>query len=358
VLDAGQTLLAHHTTLGLGGHARRALVATDRHDVVQAVRDTEAAGEPLLVLAGGSNVVIADEGFAGTALLIRTTGISRAGDGGGTGGPGELVTIESGANWDEVVQYCLAEGLSGVECLSGIPGSAGGTPIQNVGAYGHEIAELLDSVEVYDRHRGEVVRMLPEQCQLGFRTSLFKRADRYIVLAVTLRLPRSPLSAPIQYAELAAVLGAGTGDRVPAEEVRSAVLKLRAGKGMVLDAADPDTRSVGSFFANPLVALADYPGVAERAKQRAGGEPPHWAYGPDAVKVSAAWLIERAGFGKGYRGQHRGVAISTKHTLALTNLGGGSTAALLGLAREIRDGVRDGFGVTLEPEAVLVGCEL
>ncbi|MBO0869624.1 MAG: UDP-N-acetylmuramate dehydrogenase [Micromonosporaceae bacterium] len=373
MLDAGETLLADHTTLRLGGHARRVLIATDRHDVVQAVRDTEAAAEPLLLLAGGSNVVIADEGFPGTALLIRSTGIG-PGDGigpaggatslSGTGirpaadGDGELVTIEAGAIWDEVVQFCLAEGLSGVECMSGIPGSAGGTPIQNVGAYGHEIAELLDSVEVYDRHRGEVVRMAPGDCRLGFRTSVFKRADRYIVLAVTLRLQRSPLSAPVQYAELATALGARTGDRVPAEEVRSAVLKLRAGKGMVLDPADPDTWSVGSFFANPLVPLAGYPNVAARAQARAGGSPPHWPYGPDAVKVSAAWLIERAGFGKGYRGQHRGVAISTKHTLALTNLGGGSTAALLGLAREIREGVRDAFGVTLEPEAVLVGCEL
>jgi UDP-N-acetylmuramate dehydrogenase len=353
VIDCGEALLGPYTTLRLGGQARRLIITTDRQEIVQSVRDVAKVDEPLLVLAGGSNVVIADEGFDGTALLVRSAGVSLAEQPDGT----VLLTAEAGQGWDEVVRTSLAEGLAGLECLSGIPGSAGATPIQNVGAYGHEIAEVLHAVPLYDRVADEVFEASPEQCQLGFRTSLFKRNDRYVVLAVTFRLQRSPLSAPVQYAELARTLGVAVGERVPAARVREAVLTLRAGKGMVLDADDPDTYSVGSFFQNPVLDPDTYADVRATALTKVGAEPPSWPY-QGAVKVSAAWLIERAGFHKGYRGRHAGVSISTKHTLALTNRGDGTSGALVGLAREIRDGVRAAFGVTLEPEAVLVGCEI
>jgi UDP-N-acetylmuramate dehydrogenase len=357
--DIADTLLGSHTTLHLGGAARHLVTATDRQEMVQSVRDATKLDEPLLVLAGGSNVVIADRGFDGTALLVRSAGVRlRPGPDGSV-----LLTAEAGHPWDEVVQASLAEGLAGLECLSGIPGSAGATPIQNVGAYGHEVGEVLHAVPRYDRVADETVDATPQACHLGFRTSLFKRNDRYLVLAVTFRLRRSPLSAPVQYAELARTLGVGIGARVPAGQVREAVLALRAGKGMVLDPADPDTYSVGSFFQNPVLDPAGYASVRAAALARVGVEPPSWPHAgtrdaPPGVKVSAAWLIERAGFGKGYQGGHPGVGISTKHTLALTNRGGGTSAALLALAREIRNGVRVAFGVTLEPEAVLVGCAL
>jgi UDP-N-acetylmuramate dehydrogenase len=353
VPDTGDALLCRYTTMRLGGAARRLVTATDQQEIVQSVRDAAKLDEPLLVLAGGSNVVVADAGFDGTVLLVRSAGIRFAGQPDGS----VLLTAAAGQPWDEVVRASLAEGLAGLECLSGIPGSAGGTPIQNVGAYGHEVAEVLQAVPVYDRVADEVFDASPEQCQLGFRTSLFKRNDRYVVLAVTFRLRRSHLSAPVQYAELARTLGASVGDEVPAHEVREAVLALRTGKGMVLDPDDPDTYSVGSFFQNPVLDPDTCAEVRAAALATVGVEPPSWPH-QGQVKVSAAWLIERAGFGKGYRGGHPAVSISTKHTLALTNRGGGTSAALLDLAREIRDGVRTAFGVTLEPEAVLVGCEL
>jgi UDP-N-acetylmuramate dehydrogenase len=338
--------LSRYTTLGLGGRAARLLTATDQEELVA------LAGSPgeVLLLAGGSNVVIGDGGVAGTVVLIRTSGITVA-----SGGLSDaLVTVEAGHPWDDVVAFCVAEGLSGIECLSGVPGSAGATPIQNVGAYGQEVADTIHGVRVLDRIRGAVVDLSPADCGFAYRTSIFKGDDRYVVLAVTFALRRSELSAPVRYAELARSLDVSTGDRVRLADAREAVLALRAGKGMVLDPGDPDTRSVGSFFTNPVLdddAFAALAGGADTP-------PPHWP-GPDgSVKVSAAWLIEHAGFGKGYQGDHRGVAISTKHTLALTNRGGGTTTALLGLAREIRDGVLKNFDIRLYPEPVLVACSL
>jgi UDP-N-acetylmuramate dehydrogenase len=246
----------------------------------------------------------------------------------------------------------VAEGWSGIECLSGVPGSAGATPIQNVGAYGQEITETLLSVEAYDRNLGRMVTFTPAECGLGYRMSVFKHVDRWVVLSVTLRLHRSDLSMPIRYAELARALGVAVGDRAPLADVRATVLKLRAGKGMVLDPDDPDTYSAGSFFTNPVIDADAFAGVRERADV----EVPSWPGEDGTVKVSAAWLIEHAGFTKGYPGD--GVGISSKHTLALTNRGRGTTRALLDLAREIRDGVRERFGVELRPEPVLVNCEL
>ena len=344
------TALAPHTTLRLGGPAKRTVTATTRDELVAAVRAVEG---PLLLLAGGSNVVIADEGVDATAVLIRTRGIS-VDEVSGFGGDTVAVTVEAGHEWDDVVATCVERGFAGIECLSGVPGSAGATPIQNVGAYGQEVAETIRSVRVLDRWTGDVVELPAAECGFAYRTSIFKGEDRYVVLAVTFALRRSHLSGPLRYAELARALAAHTGEQVPLTRAREAVLALRKAKGMVLDPDDADTRSVGSFFTNPVVSADEFAALVERA----GTTPPSWPETGGQVKVSAAWLIEHAGFTKGYAGQHLGVSVSTKHTLALTNRGTGSTAALLGLAREIRDGVFARFGLLLRPEPVLVGCRL
>jgi len=295
----------------------------------------------------------------------------------GAGRDGVTVAAAAGEDWDALVERCVAEGLSGIECLSGIPGLTGATPIQNVGAYGQDVAETVVTVRAYDRLRDTVVELANADCGFGYRTSAFKRAvaegrraaadpaaatGRFVVLGVTFRLARDPLSAPVGYAELARALGARLGGRVPLGDARSAVLALRRGKGMVLDPADPDTRSAGSFFTNPVLDHRQFAEVQRRAAARSGrlGEragAPSFPAGDGLVKVPAAWLIEQAGFGKGYPG-NGGARISSKHTLALTNPGGASTASLIGLAREIRSGVRQAFGVELVSEPVLVGTEL
>ena len=315
------------------------------------MREAEERRDPLLILAGGSNVVIGDDGFAGTVLLIRSRGTEQL-----PADPVEpdrvTVRVQAGEPWDEFVAGAVDAGLSGLECLSGIPGSAGATPIQNVGAYGQEVAETVVGVEAYDRKTGQIITMTAGECDFAYRSSVFRHSDRYVVLSVDFRLTRSPLSAPVRYAELARKLGVEVGDRVPLAQARDAVRELRAGKGMVLDPDDPDTRSAGSFFTNPVLDAAAW----ERLRERAGEtEPPHWPLPGGLVKVSAAWLIERSGFGKGYR-SGGGAAISSKHTLALTNRDAHSTAELVTLAREIRDGVRERFGVTLHPEPILINC--
>jgi UDP-N-acetylmuramate dehydrogenase len=338
--------LAPYTTLRLGGPAGVLAEPTTAAELVEAVA---AADGPVLVLAGGSNVVIGDGGYHGTVVLVRTRGVTIRED-----GDRVLLTAQAGEVWDDLVERCVREGWVGVECLSGIPGSTGATPIQNVGAYGQEVAETVVAVRAYDRRVGAVVEMTPAECGFRYRHSVFKGTDRWVVLEVTFALGLDGESAPIRYAELARTLGVEVGGRVPLDDVRAAVLGLRRGKGMVLDADDHDTWSVGSFFTNPVLPADD----AAALRDRAGNDGiPSWPAGDgDAVKFSAAWLIEHAGFAKGYR---RGpVAVSGKHTLALTNLGGASAADLLDLAREIRDGVRSRFGVTLVNEPVLVNADL
>jgi UDP-N-acetylmuramate dehydrogenase len=236
--------------------------------------------------------------------------------------------------------------------MSGIPGSVGATPIQNVGAYGQEVTETITEVEVYDRERDTVYPMTPAECGLGYRGSVFKHSSRWIVLRVAFQLTRSPLSVPVRYAELARALGVPVGERVPLARAREAVLALRTGKGMVLDPADHDTYSAGSFFTNPVLSVAEFARLAERADPGL----PAFPSADGTVKTSAAWLIEHAGFHKGHGTGP--VGISSKHTLALVNRGGGTTTALLELAREVRAGVRARFGVTLHPEPVLVNCAL
>lgn len=340
-----RTVLAEHTTLRLGGPARVFVVAETTEQLLSAVR---AAEGPLLLLGGGSNLVIGDEGFDGTVVKIATRGWHAE---------GSLVEVEAGQNWDEFVAATVDAGLGGLECLSGIPGSVGATPIQNVGAYGCEVADVLDSVDLYDRRTGEVRTMTADELGFAYRTSVLKGTDRGIVLSVRFRLRTDGRSAPIRYAELARTLGVSPDDRVPAAEAREAVLGLRRGKGMVLDPGDHDTWSAGSFFTNPIVAEAELPSVLARIAAAVDTAPPQYP-ADGGVKLSAAWLIERAGFGKGHLGPGGRTSLSTKHTLALTNRGHASTADLLALAREVRDGVRDRFGVTLRPEPLLINCAL
>lgn len=338
------TRLAPYTTLHVGGPARQIVVGADEDQIVDAVRSADAAGDPLLILGGGSNVVIADEGFPGTVVLIRSRGVDIA-DGCGSG----HVIAEAGEEWDALVERCVAEGLAGIECLSGIPGSVGATPIQNVGAYGQEVADVVSRVRLWDRQTGEIRELTAGQCGFAYRDSVFKRRPgRYVILSVAFRLDRTGASRPIAYPELARRLGVGVGDSAPLTEVRDAVLSLRRSKGMVLDESDHDTWSAGSFFTNPVVdeAVADaLPDEAPRF-HAAGG-----------VKVSAAWLIDNAGFAKGF-GSPGPVSLSTKHTLALTNRGQATSAELVALARQIRDGVRTAFGITLVAEPVFVGTTL
>ncbi|SCL14357.1 UDP-N-acetylmuramate dehydrogenase [Micromonospora inyonensis] len=348
--SADDRSLARYTTLRLGGAADRLVTAASAEEIVQRVQEARRRDEPVLLLAGGSNVVIGDVGFAGTVVLVRSRGFRIVAEDADT----VTVRVEAGEPWDDLVATTVANGWSGVECLSGIPGSAGATPIQNVGAYGQEVAETVTGVQVYDRHDGSLGRIDASDCGFAYRSSVFRYSDRWVVLSVDFRLHRSPLSTPVRYAELARALGVEVGDRVPLADARDTVRRLRAGKGMVLDPADPDTRSVGSFFTNPVLDRAAYEMLRERAADL--GEPPSWPGAGDVVKVSAAWLIDKAGFAKGHPGPE-GVAISGKHTLALTNRSGTArAAALIELAREIRDGVHDRFGVTLHPEPVLVNC--
>jgi UDP-N-acetylmuramate dehydrogenase len=334
--------LAPLTTLRLGGPAGRLVEAHTEAELVEAVRAADAAGEPLLVLAGGSNVVIADEGFAGTVVLLRTRGVARDGD--------EL-RVQAGEPWDALVERTVEAELQGFECLSGIPGSTGATPIQNVGAYGQDVSETVIWVRVLDRATGSVVTMPAAECGFDYRTSVFRKDPRRVVLEVAFRLREQRESGPLRYAELARALDVPVGGSAPLADVRAAVLALRRGKGMVVDPADPDSVSAGSFFTNPILTAGAY----AELESRAGAAPPAFPEPDGRIKTSAAWLIARAGFERG-DGNGR-VGISAKHTLALVNRGGATTAELVALAREIAARVLERFGVRLVPEPVFVGHE-
>ena len=334
MFDVTGAALGPHTTLRLGGAAKRLVTASDQDAIVRAVR---AAGDPVLVLAGGSNVVVADEGFDGTVVLLRSAGVrlARTAD-------GVALTVAAGHTWDDVVEETVAEGLAGVECLSGIPGSAGATPVQNVGAYGQEVAQTVTAVRVYDRAEKQERTLTPADCGFGYRDSRLKRdPGRLVVLEVTFALDQSELSRPIGYAELAGRLEIGVGERARLDDVRKAVIELRRGKGMVLDPADPDSRSAGSFFTNPIVP-------ADRAVEGC----PSWPADDGRLKLSAAWLVQHAGFGRGTR--QGKVGTSSRHSLALTTEPGATATELLAFADRIVAAVQDQFGVTLirEPTAV------
>ena len=331
--------LAELTTLRVGGPAREVVTATREDELVAAVLEADGRGVPVLLVGGGSNLVVADEGFDGRVVLVRTRGAD--------GDAGRL-RVAAGEPWDDVVAATVAEGRGGVAALSGIPGLAGATPIQNVGAYGQEIASAVTAVRVLDRGTGGIRELAPQDCGFGYRDSRFKRDPAFVVLAVELTLADDP--PQVRYAELARALGVEVGATAPPTDVREAVLGLRRRKGMVLDPTDPDTHSAGSFFTNPVLADADPRLVA------LPGTAPRYPAAPGSVKVSAAWLIEQAGIAKGFG--HGDARISTKHTLALTNRGAATTAELLAVAGEVVAAVRDRFGIDLVAEPVLVGCAL
>jgi UDP-N-acetylmuramate dehydrogenase len=347
--------LAPYTTLGLGGEARYFVECSSADQVRAALVYAADQHLPVYVLGGGSNVVFADNGFPGLVLRITVSGVEYRDN------PSPEVTAGAGVDWDAVVQGAVERGWTGIECLSGIPGTVGGTPIQNVGAYGQEIAETLVSVTCLDRTTLERRTLTAAECAFGYRDSRFKRGDRdrYVVLDVTLRLTRD--RAPqIRYAELRDAVARKTGIAVrPADAVRlvrETVLALRRGKSMVLDPSDPNTRSVGSFFTNPVLSPAAFAKLEERwrrtAGQGAGAGAPIPTFAADGgVKVPAAWLVERAGFPKGYR--RGGAGISSRHALALVNFGG-TSAELLALAESVRGGVESRFGVRLEFEPEVV----
>jgi UDP-N-acetylmuramate dehydrogenase len=331
--------LAPLTTLRVGPVARRLITCDTTGKVVDVTRALGADSDAL-VLAGGSNVVLSDELRNLDVVLLANTEITVE---------GTVLRAEAGAVWDDVVVTSLAHGLGGLECLSGIPGSAGATPVQNVGAYGAEVADTIKRVRLIDRRTGEDRWVTPASLQFGYRTSVLKGSTAAVVLEVEFDLDPDGRSAPLRYGELADALDAEPDSRVDANRVREAVLALRARKGMVLDEADHDTWSAGSFFTNPILP-------ADVAARLLPDDAPRWPERDGQLKTSAAWLIERSGFGKGYGDGP--VRLSTKHTLALTNRGAARTEDLLALAREVRDGVRAKFGITLVNEPVLVGCVL
>ncbi|MEJ5944325.1 UDP-N-acetylmuramate dehydrogenase [Pseudokineococcus basanitobsidens] len=343
--------LADRTTLRVGGRPAAEVVVTSADELVEAVRSADDEGRPVLLVAGGSNLLVGDEDLPHTAVVVAGRGVRREPvDACG----GVWVTAQAGHPWEELVAEATESGWLGLEALSGIPGSTGATPVQNVGAYGTDVAATVAEVRTWDRRERRITTLRVGDLRMGYRTSLLKsQPDRHVVLEVTFQLRPGELGGPVRYAELADRLGVATGDRVPATDVREAVLELRRGKGMVLDdpasgVVDHDTWSAGSFFTNPVLAPPDADGLPPEAPRYAA---------EGGVKTSAAWLIGAAGFARGH-GLPGPAALSTKHTLALTNRGGARAADLLALAREVRDGVEARFGVRLEPEPRLVGCSL
>jgi len=325
--------LADLTTLAVGGPVERLVEVESADELVAAVREADESGRPLLLLGGGSNVVAPDEGWPGDVVAVRTRGIERT---------GARLVVAAGHDWDELVAFSVGNGLAGIEALSGIPGSTGATPVQNVGAYGQEVAQTITAVRVYDRAEKSERTLTPAECGFAYRDSRLKReSGRFVVLDVTFELEESAASRPVGYAELARTLGVEIGERAPLAAVREAVLGLRRGKGMVLDPADPDSRSAGSFFTNPVVP-------ADAAVEGC----PSWPAGDGRVKLSAAWLVQHAGFGRGTRDGH--VGTSSRHSLALTTEPGATAAELLAFADRIVATVQQDFGVTLDREPTAV----
>ncbi len=342
-----QVPLAPLTTLRVGPVAERLITCETTEAVIAVIRalnDESGSTQRPLVLAGGSNVVMADEMPGLTVVRLANSDIAVDGD---------ILRAEAGAVWDDVVVAALEHGLGGLECLSGIPGSTGATPVQNVGAYGAEVADTIRRVRLLDRATGVDRWVNGDELGFGYRTSILKNSDAAIVLEVEFALAADGRSAPLRYGELTATLGAEPGARADPAAVRDAVLALRGRKGMVLDDADHDTWSVGSFFTNPVVAIAEF----ERLQARSAAPVPNYP-APDGVKLAAGWLVEHAGFGKGYPGDDAPARLSTKHALALTNRGTATAVDVIALARQVRDGVKAEFGIELTPEPSLVGTRL
>lgn len=388
---------AELTTIRVGGAPRELREATTREELIATARHVWESNEPWLLLGGGSNTIVSDEGFDGTLILISSRGISEVStsfivpEGRAASGPDAptshegsiVIRVQAGEPWDEVVAFAVSRGLAGLEALSGIPGSTGATPVQNIGAYGQEVADVIVAVEFLDYLTGDIELLPAAELGFGYRDSIFKRGRLGIVLSVDFALTPSwrsdavsdatALSLPIAYPQLADALGVAVGDRAELSRVREAVLALRASKGMVLDPTDTDTVSVGSFFVNPIVTESfarTLPAGAPRYPIEApvsarvvpldgsSGTTLPGRGGPTLVKLSAAWLIEAAGVKKGFGVPGSGAAISRKHTLAITNRGGATSDDILGLARYVQALVQSHFGLILQPEPNLIGLEI
>lgn len=361
------TALSELTTLGVGGPARRLLQPASRADLIETTVATWGSPEDWLLLGGGSNLVVGDAGFDGDVIRVATRGIAESrGD-----GPRPVrLTVEAGETWDDVVAHAVAHGWSGIEALSGIPGSAGAAPVQNIGAYGQELSSSLVAIDFLDFDDDRVARIPAAELGLGYRTSALKRGRLGLVVSLELALHEGGRSQPIAYAQLADALGVRLGDRVPVADLRDAVLALRASKGMLWDPADPDSASAGSFFTNPVVTEqfarglpADAPRWPTAPEEAArvlplGSDIPPLPRGEYLVKLSAAWLIERAGIPRGFALPGSRAAVSGKHTLAIVNRGGATATEVAQLAGFIQTRVLSEFGVSLQPEPVLVGVEL
>jgi len=334
--------LAKFTTLGVGGPAAKIILAKTEDELISAVKAADNSGEPLLILGGGSNVLISDNGFAGTVIKVETSGNSFEIDAcsGGT------LTVSAGTDWDEFVAFTIEKGLANLESLSGIPGTVGGSPIQNIGAYGHEVSEVIARVRTFDRKQQEVKTFTASQCGFGYRNSIFKtEANRYVILDVTFQLRLGEESLPIGYVELAKELGVEIGARVAITKVRDAVLKLRSAKGMLIGEG---IKSAGSFFMNPI--------LDKQIADELPSDAPRWQMSDGRVKTSAAWLMEHAGVSKG--DQIAGAQISPKHVLALSNAGDATAKDLIALAKSAQEKVWAKFGITLQTEVQLVGLSL
>ena len=333
--------LSDFTTLHVGGNARDFIRVKSEKELIEAVDIADARGRQVLILGGGSNVLVSDSDFDGVVIKVETSGNSYEID----ACSGGMLQVSAGENWDEFVAFTLSKGLANLEALSGIPGTVGGAPIQNIGAYGHEVSEVIARVRAYDRKNKEVKTFTASECEFSYRSSRFKKeASRYVILDVTFQLRRGTESLPIEYVELANELGVNLGARVDTRKVREAVLALRSKKGML----EGNVWSAGSFFTNPIITkeLADtLPASA-----------PRWDLPDGRMKVSAAWLMENAGVQKG--DAHGGASISPHHVLALTNTGNASAEDIVSLAREAREKVLKVFGITLEPEVQFVGVKL
>ena len=338
------TNLSELTTLHVGGPAQRVIRAKSEEELISAVAEADESGTPLLIVGRGSNLLVGDDGFNGTVIVVETAGNSYEID----ACSGGMLQVAAGVDWDEFVAFTLAKNLANLESLSGIPGTVGAAPIQNIGAYGHEVSEVIARLRTYDRFDKEVKTFTADQCEFGYRGSLFKETrERYVILDVTFQLRRGENSLPIKYKELAEVLGVALDARVPTSEVRKAVLALRAKKGMLYNEAIQNW-SAGSFFVNPI--------VSESEARRLPEDAPRWPQTDGSIKLSAAWLMERAGVIKGE--SFNGAKISSAHVLALTNSGDATAADIVDLARSAQARVKEKFEIILQPEVRFVGVEL
>jgi UDP-N-acetylmuramate dehydrogenase len=338
-------LIKKYTTLRLGGPAKKFVHVATEEELVNAVKAADAAGEEVLIIGGGSNVLVGDEGFNGTVIRVETKGNSYHVD----ACSGGMITVAAGEDWDGFVEWILSKGFAGLETMSGIPGTVGGAPIQNIGAYGHEVSEVIARVRTWDRKAGAYKTFSNSECEFSYRSSVFKKnPGRYVIIDVTFQLRNGEMSLPIKYKELASYLGVDLEARALVSDVRKAVLALRAAKGMLLDEKDHDTWSAGSFFVNPI--------VSKEIAATLPADAPRWPQADGRIKTSAAWLMENAGMKKGKA--HNGAAISSKHVLALVNTGSATAADIIDIARSARSAVHEKFGITLEPEVQFVGLSL